>query len=255
MKLRFHGPELPAGVIASIGTFEPWISHHDRLTKRLCTVARKQNLVPCVIMLDPSPSSFQWPPHEWPVLHDLGARMKILNSHGVLHVLVPVFGRKDLDCGAEEFLQKVVEVLPLKRVLIGSRQSFGPGEVGGVAAFKSAAQRLGVAVDLLPAVFTRNKGNAARALFREGKVTESIKILGRPAYITRPARSPFPIAWPAGTYLASPGLRTNLEITENAESYSFDVFSSTDGPNFASWRPEFCEVISVYGKERAESLS
>jgi riboflavin kinase/FMN adenylyltransferase len=184
--VRHARPGGPATAIA-IGSFDGVHRGHGTILERLRARAAALGLVPAVLTFEPLPREFLAPASAPPRLASLAERLAEIARHGIALAYVERFDRRFAALGPDAFAERLAREYGARLVLVGEDFRYGAGRAGDVASLARAGERLGFAVETLPAVAEggeRISSTRVRAALAAGDFAEAARLLGRPYTIT-----------------------------------------------------------------------
>jgi riboflavin kinase/FMN adenylyltransferase len=184
--VRHARPGGPATAIA-IGSFDGVHRGHGTILERLRARAAALGLVPAVLTFEPLPREFLAPASAPPRLASLAERLAEIARHGIALAYVERFDRRFAALGPDAFAERLAREYGARLVLVGEDFRYGAGRAGDVASLARAGERLGFAVETLPAVAEggeRISSTRVRAALAAGDFAGAARLLGRPYTIT-----------------------------------------------------------------------
>ncbi len=178
--------EIPAGlprVVATIGNFDGIHRGHREIFKRVKSAADGSDGVAVVITFEPHPLTVV-PSHKKIQLITTAAEKEaLIATEGIDYLVVipftPEFSRLD----PREFVAGVlVELLGLKKLIIGYDYAFGKNRQGGVELLAQLGSEFGFVVEVLPPIGVGEhifSSSEIRRLVRDGVVDQVVPLLGR----------------------------------------------------------------------------
>lgn len=190
--------------MAVVGSWDPLLSTHLSLFRRLARYARPRSLASVVIHLEPSPARHLNGPLEWPAYDDVEARLALVATCGVSASLVVAFRKRDLTSGARELLELLAEHIQLRELWLGASQSLGRCGHGSDQAIRQICREHRIKVTRLPPTSLDARGRRVRECLIRGELEQAAGIVGRSPVWSRPRNGVLRLAWRPGRYVAAP---------------------------------------------------
>jgi riboflavin kinase/FMN adenylyltransferase len=172
-----------AGCAVTIGTYDGLHLGHQALLARVKAHARERCVAAVLLTFEPTPREYLAAADPPARLTSLRERWRILDSVGLDYLWVLRFGEALRNLTAEDFAQLLVRELAPAVVVVGHDFRFGKNGAATAAVLAAAGERLGFAVDVLPAVTLdgrRISSSGVRAALAGGDFTRAGRALGRP---------------------------------------------------------------------------
>lgn len=166
----------------TLGKFDGVHRGHQRLLQAVYA-AKKDGLEAVAFTFTQSPKSVL---SEYPAsaLSTEQEKLLLLERAGMDDCVLFPFTQETAKMAAEEFIQRIlVDSLHAKRIVVGTDFRFGRGRQGDAALLKSRAETLGYQVEVQEELcYAGEKISSTRiaAAIKEGAMTESAEMLGRP---------------------------------------------------------------------------
>jgi riboflavin kinase/FMN adenylyltransferase len=184
--VRHAKPGGPATAVA-IGSFDGVHRGHAAILERLRTRAAQLGLVPAVLTFEPLPREFFAPAAAPPRLASLAERLAEIARQGIALAFVERFDRRFAALAPDAFAERLARAYGGRLVVVGEDFRYGSGRAGDVASLTRAGERLGFAVETLPAVAEggeRISSTRVREALAAGDFLAAARLLGRPYAIT-----------------------------------------------------------------------
>lgn len=173
----------PAAAVA-IGNFDGVHLGHRALIDRARALARAAGGRTVVLTFDPHPAAVLAPDTAPPVLTSLARRLELLAAAGADVVVVEPFTREFAGVGADAFVDDIlVGGLGATAIVVGYDFMYGSARTGTIDSLRSHGDRLGVQVDIVPAVEVGGElasSTRIRSHLRDGDLPAAARLLGRP---------------------------------------------------------------------------
>ena len=171
-----------SGAAVAIGNFDGVHVGHRALIRTARTLADRNATRAVVLTFDPHPSAVVGsgaPPR----LASLDRRIELLEQAGVDSVVVEPFTRELAGRSASSFVDDiVVSGLRARAIVVGYDFTYGHGRTGTTVALRDHGARVGVAVEVVPAVEVDGvvaSSSKIRASLRAGELAVAETLLGR----------------------------------------------------------------------------
>ena len=169
----------------TIGNFDGVHPGHEHLLRKLVEIAKSRGLVSVVLTFEPHPLAFL--SHGSPIkrLTSSDYKVKLLMETGLDFIIVQPFNADFAAITPEEFIEQVmVRTLRAKALIMGPDFRFGHKRAGDRKLLEKYAQRYGIEITSIESL--RKNGQPVsssyirRLLENEGRVSDVLRILGRP---------------------------------------------------------------------------
>jgi riboflavin kinase/FMN adenylyltransferase len=185
MKVVHDWAELsaPNGVILALGVFDGVHLGHQSLIRGVVRRARAHDRCAVVMTFHPHPRSVIAPHSSWGYLCSLEGRISRIADLGPDLMKVLRFTPELAATAAEDFLEEMVQYIPLKELHVGIDFVFGRGGKGDVHLLRAMGERWGFAVEAIPPVCLDGQvvsSTRIRKLVQAGRVAAAGRWLGRP---------------------------------------------------------------------------
>jgi riboflavin kinase/FMN adenylyltransferase len=177
------GARVARGCAVTIGTYDGLHLGHQALLARLKAHACERSVAAVMLTFEPTPREYLAAADPPARLTSLRERWRILDALGLDYLWVLRFGEALRNLTAEDFAQLLVRELAPAVVVVGHDFRFGKNGAATAAVLAAAGERLGFAVDVLPAVTLdgeRISSSGVRTALAAGDFTRAGRALGRP---------------------------------------------------------------------------
>lgn len=171
--------------VACIGHFDGVHVGHQALIQKTVTSAKEMNLRSVLITFDPDPLNILLK-QETPYLTHIEERMKWIDSYGIDEVLICTFDEIFMNLSKEEFIEKVLLPLQVKKLVCGFDYRFGKKGEGDAEYLKSLPENL-FTVSVVPPIEYENRKISTsyiKQLLTEGNISLANHLLGHPFSIS-----------------------------------------------------------------------
>jgi riboflavin kinase/FMN adenylyltransferase len=177
-----------AATVAAIGNFDGVHRGHQQILTRVIERARARGAQAVAATFDPHPSRILRQDSAPPLITTLGQKLALFETAGIDAALVIPFTMEFARLSPEEFARQILkETLSVSAVLVGGNFRFGHRQEGDAARLIELGEKLGFAVDLVPAVRLRGQvvsSTLVRRAVAAGRVERAGRMLGRPFALT-----------------------------------------------------------------------
>ncbi|MFH1438903.1 MAG: bifunctional riboflavin kinase/FAD synthetase [Pseudomonadota bacterium] len=169
----------------TIGNFDGVHPGHEHLLHRLVKTAESRGLVSVVLTFEPHPLVFLSRGQAVKRLTSRDYKVKLLKETGLDFIIVQPFDADFAAISPEEFIERVmVRTLRAKALIIGPDFRFGHKRAGDRKLLETHARRHGIEIISIESL--RENGRPVSSSYirelleNEGRVTDVLRILGRP---------------------------------------------------------------------------
>ncbi|MDE3137130.1 MAG: bifunctional riboflavin kinase/FAD synthetase [Acidobacteriota bacterium] len=177
-----------AGSIAAIGNFDGVHRGHQQILARVVERARASGHPAVVATFDPHPSRILRQDSAPPLITTLEQKLALFDAAGLDAALVIPFTTEFARLTPGEFGAQILkDTLHVSAVFVGDNFRFGHRQEGDAPHLVGLGERLGFAVDIVPAVRLRGQmvsSTLVRRAVAEGFVDRAGRMLGRPFALT-----------------------------------------------------------------------
>ncbi len=166
----------------TIGSFDGVHRGHQVLIRGLVEEAHAAGMAACVLTFFPHPAVVLRGQQGPFYLNTPEEKAALLGELGVDAVITLQFDRTLAALSAREFVTRLTESLPLRRLCIGYDFALGRGREGDAATLRRLGQELGYELDILPRVEIDGgvvSSSQIRSLLLSGSVERAAHLLGR----------------------------------------------------------------------------
>ncbi|HSY06786.1 MAG TPA: bifunctional riboflavin kinase/FAD synthetase [Steroidobacteraceae bacterium] len=172
-----------AGSVLTIGSYDGLHRGHQALLSRVKERAARLNVPAVLLTFEPTPREYLAAADPPARLTSLRERWRILAGAGLDYLWLLRFGEALRNLTAEAFAQLLVRELAPAVVVVGHDFRFARNGAATAAVLAAAGERLGFAVDVLPAVTLdgeRISSSGVRAALAGSDFERARRALGRP---------------------------------------------------------------------------
>jgi riboflavin kinase / FMN adenylyltransferase len=126
----------------TIGSFDGVHLGHQALISRLVTDAHKENHPAVVITFWPHPATFFHRAPQAYALTSPGERTRLIKHLGANEVLTLIFDQELSELNADEFMQKVKDLLDIQQLIVGPNFALGRNRTGTIDQLKRIGKEL-----------------------------------------------------------------------------------------------------------------
>lgn len=129
--------------VVTIGSFDGVHKGHVQVIENLRRVAAKLRGESVIISFEPHPREILYPLEKRPgILTTLDEKVRILQSHGVEHLIILSFTKELADLSYSDFVKQIlVDKLGIKGLVVGYDHRFGKNREGSFEVLKAMAER------------------------------------------------------------------------------------------------------------------
>ena len=189
MKVHFGLPSSPIGPVAvTVGSFDGVHLGHTEVIAKTVAAARDEKAQPVLITFEPHPRCVLDPancPQSITTLHE---KLALIESRGIEHAIVLRFDRALASLSPQEFVDRLAEVMDVRRWVIGFDFAFGRDRKGNVDWLREH----GYAVDVVPPLVVEGvalHSSDARRLITLGDMETANRLLGREYSMSGPVEA------------------------------------------------------------------
>ncbi len=181
-----HNYERPSErpVVATIGTFDGIHRGHQKILQRVLAVSEETDHAPVLVTFHPHPRVVVTPDDAPLLLTTIEEKEKFLPDFFRGTVLVLDFTSELMGLSAEQFVRDIlIDRLGMKKLVVGHDHAFGNKRSGSADKLAALGQRWGFDVEVVGPVMDdslRISSTHVRALLKEGRIDEAVRILGHP---------------------------------------------------------------------------
>jgi len=177
--VRTDGP----GSVVTIGNFDGVHVGHQRLLRRVRTMATREGLAAVAVTFDPHPRCVVDPAGCPPLLSSLADRVVLLGQHGADSVVVVPFTPELSTWSADRFASTLTDSLGMRRLIVGPGFALGRGREGNLEFLRRLGALRGFEVTTLAPAMRGGRpvsSGRVREAIANGRFGEAISMLGRP---------------------------------------------------------------------------
>ncbi|EDP72580.1 bifunctional protein: riboflavin kinase; FAD synthetase [Flavobacteriales bacterium ALC-1] len=174
--------------VTTIGTFDGIHIGHQKILKRVVTLAKKQDLEPVVLTLFPHPRMVLQKDDSIKLLNTINERVVLLKSFGIKDVIVKEFTKEFANLSAKDYVKQIlVDELNTKQIVIGYDHHFGKNRNANITDLKEFAQLYNFRVEEISAQDIEDvtvSSTKIRNALDKGQVALANSFLGYTYFIT-----------------------------------------------------------------------
>jgi len=174
--------------VTTIGTFDGVHIGHQKILKRVVTLAKKQNCEPAVLTLFPHPRMVLQKDDSIKLLNTIDERIDLLKSFGIKNVVVKTFTKAFSNLSAHDYVKDIlVDELHTKHIVIGYDHHFGKNRSANITDLKAFAERYNFSVEEISAQDIKDvtvSSTKIRKALNRGEVALANSYLGYNFFIT-----------------------------------------------------------------------
>jgi riboflavin kinase/FMN adenylyltransferase len=183
LKVHF---DLPRRVLRpsalSMGSFDGVHRGHVKVLERLTSQAHRLGAESVVVTFDPHPRCVLTPDGCPPMLTTVDEKAELMGGLGIDHLVVLPFTRQLSQLTATEFMDRLMDKIPLRGMVIGYDFAFGHQRRGNREFLQHLGPRRGFEVEVVAAHATSGRivsSSEIRRLLLEGHIPPANRLLGR----------------------------------------------------------------------------
>lgn len=177
-----------ARAVVAIGNFDGLHLGHQRILRRTVIRAAAHDALAAAITFDPHPLKFLRPEQAPSLIATLAQRLHWFDEFALDAALVLPFDKELSLLAPEEFVRRyLVEGLRVSAVIVGENFRFGHKHAGDVQLLRKLGSDHHFEVETVAPVSFRGQlvsSTAVRDAVRTGRMTDAIRLLGRPFALT-----------------------------------------------------------------------
>lgn len=169
--------------VITIGSYDGVHIAHKRIIQHINKEAKKLNGESIMITFSPHPRFITNPQSDFKLLSTKHEKIRLLTEEGLDHLVIQDFSREFSNLSATQFIEILVKKIGIKKIVIGFNHRFGANRLGNFDLLKKSGIQFGFEVEAIPQQIVDDVGVSSskiRALLENGKVNETIDLLGRP---------------------------------------------------------------------------
>ena len=177
-------PRAAQGGVITIGVFDGVHVAHQRLLRRVVSLARRARTPSLALTFDPDPQQVLDPAHAAAALMPIEERVARVRALDIEYVWIIPFTKAFARMRAEPFVQRVLKVrLRAATIVVGDAFVFGSNRRGDMELLRRLGPSLGIRVVSVPRVLRGGipvSSSRIRRLIQEGRLAKAKALLGRP---------------------------------------------------------------------------
>src|SRR5271157_5458433 len=173
----------PKATLLTIGVFDGVHLGHKFLISKVVNLAKKENLLSCVITFRQHPRDLLSPKSKLLYLCTVEERIQLLKNEGVDIVAALTFNRELAKLGARDFVSLLVKRLKMRGLVIGPDFSLGKNREGNAETLRALGQEMGFSVTVVaPKLINGEVASSTiiRQALADGDMEKVMRLLGRP---------------------------------------------------------------------------
>lgn len=168
----------------ALGTFDGVHRGHQSILHTAVKCAHESDLVPVALTFDRHPMATLASRHQPPLLTSLPRKVRLMQDHGIAHVVVIRFTPEFSQMEADQFIEEIlVRGLGAKAVVVGYDFRFGRQARGNPQLIAERASQHGYRLTVVPPVTHHGEplsSTAIRSMLLQGEVARASAMLGYP---------------------------------------------------------------------------
>ena len=212
MKVHLGLPTSHIGRVAlTVGSFDGVHLGHLDVIGHVIAAARETQSQPALITFEPHPRCVLDPGNCPPSITTLQEKLAVLESAGTEHAIVLRFDRELASLSPQEFIDRLAQVMDLRRWVIGYDFAFGRGRTGSAHWLREH----GHDVDVVPPFMLDGRevhSSEVRRLIASGDVDQANRLLGREYSMAGPVEAGERVGRQLGFPTANIGVEPNKLI-------------------------------------------
>ena len=169
--------------VLTIGNFDGVHRGHRALLAKLTGLAKQAGLPAAVMTFEPNPREFFAPQSAPARLASLREKLQLLAECGVDQAYVCAFNQRFAALSADAFVERIVNGLGVRHLMIGDDFRFGKGRSGDFALLQQAGREHGFGVEAMETLVHQGERVSSSAL-DAGDLEHAERLLGRPYCIS-----------------------------------------------------------------------
>lgn len=174
--------------ILTIGTYDGVHVGHQKILKRVVSLAEKHGLTPSVLTLFPHPRMVLQKDKTIKLLNTIDERVELLKKSGITDVIIKKFDLDFANLDAKAYVKKIlVDELNTKFIVIGYDHHFGKNRSANISDLKNFADKYNFKIEEILAQDIKDvtvSSTKIRHALKEGIITKANTFLGYHYYIT-----------------------------------------------------------------------
>lgn len=186
--LKIEKYKSSASAIVTIGTFDGVHVGHQKIIRRLITIAKKENLKSVILTFFPHPRMVLQKDSNIKLINTIDERSAILDVLGLDYLLIKKFTKDFSRLSAEEFVKQVlVDGLNVKKVIIGYDHRFGRNRNADINDLRTYGKLFDFDVEEISVEDINDvavSSTKIRKALSEGNIQKANRYLGYPFMLT-----------------------------------------------------------------------
>ena len=174
--------------VVTFGNYDGVHKGHIKIIKKVVECAKKRSGTSILFTFTPHPVKTLAPGLAPPILQTDGQKMELIDSMGIDIVVFEPFTKKLAELSADDFFHKtIVRNIGAKEIIVGYDFTFGQHRSGTTNELKMMAEKEGIKVSVIDAVFLRDSlisSTHIRHYIERGEMEAAKSMLSRPYAIS-----------------------------------------------------------------------
>lgn len=184
MKTHYALPAKPQKpVVLTIGNFDGVHRGHQKVLKALCEYGNRLGLPANAITFSNHPATVLNPGSAPLLLCTREHKEQLLKEAGIESLYMIPFTKELSEQTPEEFIDKLLSVMPFKALVLGSDATIGKGREGTQEVLSQLAKKFGFSLEYIADETIDGRRISSRGIrecIQKGSLEEASKMLGRP---------------------------------------------------------------------------
>lgn len=175
-------PVVDQSCVFTFGTFDGVHLGHQKLFQLVIAEAKKRGWLACCLTFKNHPLTLLYPNRAPLILTAPAEKLRLIEEAGFDVVIELEFTRAIADLSADQFIEKVCAMLPIRLFIVGEDVVYGHDRKGRREHLEAMGKKFGFVPHLLPKFSSENEpisSTRIRTLLQEGKRQEASRLLGR----------------------------------------------------------------------------
>lgn len=169
--------------VLTIGSYDGVHIGHKKIISHINEEANKIDGESVIITFSPHPRYVINPSSDFRLLSTDQEKIQLLAEEGVDHLIVIPFSKEFADKSAEDFIHLLVDIIKVKKVVIGYDHHFGKGRKGDFNLLEEYGQKNDFTVEAIPQQIIDDIGissSEVRNQLNQGNPKQAHDLIGRP---------------------------------------------------------------------------
>ena len=175
-------------MVLTVGSFDGVHLGHAEVIRNTVAAAHKERAAPALITFEPHPRCVLDPANCPSSITTLQEKLALIESHGIEHAIVLRFDRALASLSPQEFVERLAQVMDVRRWVVGFDFAFGRERQGNADWLRTN----GHAVDVVPPFLIDGEGlhsSDVRRLVTSGEIEGANRLLGREYSMSGPVEA------------------------------------------------------------------